>query len=162
MNSEGIDIYNDRSPSNKIRAVLYDIKTYGYSKRNPFSVGKVEKRMSDYAQRNGIELGSKNIYMSAKSITHAQRLTKQSKRLSVADYELIHFPNSRKRMKLYFDHNVDIKKRNFIYVSNKSKFVIHPNYEIKLKNGKKKVVNFITAQRLNKEERFAENRFERI
>lgn len=162
MNGEGIDIYNDRSSNNRIRAVLYDVKTYGYSKRKSFSIGKVEKRMSDYAHRNGIALGSNNVYMSVKSLAHAQRLTKQSKRLSVTDYELIHFPKSRKKMKLYFDNNIDQKKRNFVYVSSKSKFIIHPNYEIKLKNGKKKVVNFITAQRLNKDERFDKSRFDEI
>ncbi len=118
--------------------------------------------MSDYAHRNGIALGSNNVYMSVKSLAHAQRLTKQSKRLSVTDYELIHFPKSRKKMKLYFDNNIDQKKRNFVYVSSKSKFIIHPNYEIKLKNGKKKVVNFITAQRLNKDERFDKSRFDEI
>ncbi len=31
---------------------------------------------------------------------------------------------------------------------------VSPNYEVKLKNGKTKVVNFITAQKLNKNERF--------
>lgn len=162
MNSEGIDIYKDRSSGNKIRDILLDIKFYGYSKRKPFTIGKVEKRMSDYAKRNGINLGSKSIYMSAKSLAHSKRLTKQAKKLSVADYELINFPKARKRMQLYFDNNTDTKKRNFVYVSNKSKFIIHPNYEMKLKNGKTKVVNFITAQRLNKNERFDDNRFDKI
>ena len=162
MNSEGIDIYKDRSSGNKIRAVLLDFKMYGYSKRKPFTIGKVEKRMSDYAQQNGIILGSNSIYMSVKSLTHSQRLSKQAKKLSVADYELINFPKARKRMRLYFDNNTDRNKRNFVYVSNKSKFIIHPHYEMKLKNGKTKVVNFITAQRLDKNERFNKNRFERI
>jgi hypothetical protein len=162
MNGEGIDIYKDRSSGNKIRSVLMDLKMYGYSKRKPFTIGRVEKRMMDYAKRNGIELGSKSIYMSVKSLTHSQRPNKQSKKLSVDDYELINFPKARKRMKLYFDNNTDKKKRNFVYVSNTSKFIIHPNYEIKFKNGKTKVVNFITAQRLNKNERFDDGRFEKI
>lgn len=162
MNSEGIDIYKDRSSGNKIRAILLDFRVYGYSKRKPFTIGKVEKRMSDYAERNGIILGSKSIYMSVKSLTHSERLSKQAKKLSVADYELINFPKSRKRMRLYFDNNTDRKKRNFVYVSNKSKFIIHPNYEVKLKNGKTKVVNFITAQKMNKNERFDGSRFDRI
>ena len=184
MNSEGIDIYKDRSSGNKIRTILLDFRVYGYSKRKPFTIlplyfscratvygyskrkpftiGKVEKRMSDYAERNGIILGSKSIYMSVKSLTHSERLSKQAKKLSVADYELINFPKSRKRMRLYFDNNTDRKKRNFVYLSNKSKFIIHPNYEVKLKNGKTKVVNFITAQKLNKNERFDGSRFDRI
>ena len=161
MNGEGIDIYKDRSSGNKIRSVLMDLKMYGYSKRKPFTIGRVEKRMMDYAKRNGIELGSKSIYMSVKSLTHSQRPNKQSKKLSVDDYELINFPKARKRMKLYFDNNTDKKKRNFVYVSNTSKFIIHPNYEIKFKNGKTKVVNFITAQRLNKNEKFDGGRFEK-
>ena len=85
-----------------------------------------------------------------------------AKKLSVDDYELINFPKLRKRMRLYFDNNTDRKKRNFVYVSNKSKFVIHPNYEVKFKNGKTKIVNFITAQKPNKNERFDGSRFDRI
>lgn len=138
MNSEGIDIYIDRSSGSKIRAVLMDFKLYGYSKRKPFTIGKVEKRMSDYAKSKGVVLGTKSIYMSVKSLTHSERIFKKAKKLSVADYELISFPKARKRMKLYFDNNIDTKKRNFIYVSNKSKFVIHPNYEINSKMGKRK------------------------
>ena len=62
----------------------------------------------------------------------------------------------------YFDNNADQRRRNFVYVSNKFKFIILLNYEMKLKNGKTKVLNFITTQKLNKNERFEGNRFDRI
>ena len=49
-----------------------------------------------------------------------------------------------------------------MYVSNKFKFIILLNYEIKLKNGKTKVLNFITTQKLNKNKRFEGSRFDTI
>lgn len=62
----------------------------------------------------------------------------------------------------YFDNKADQRRRNFVYVSNKFKFIILLNYEMKLKNGKTKIVNFITTQKLNKNKRFEGNRFDRI
>ena len=36
----------------------------------------------------------------------------------------------------------------FIYTNGVSKFIVHPNYEIKISRGKVKVVNFITATKI--------------
>jgi len=49
-----------------------------------------------------------------------------------------------------------------VYVRNKFKFIILLNYEMKLRNGKTKVLNFITTQKLNKNKRFEGSRFDRI
>ena len=62
----------------------------------------------------------------------------------------------------YFDNNADQRRRNFVYVSNKFKFIILLNYEMKLKNGKTKNANFITTQKLNKNKRFEGSKFDRI
>ena len=95
--------------------------------------------MKSYAAKNGIALGSEHIFMSPKSIAHATRKSKQAKGLVVSDSELIEFPVSRRKMELYYDGEC------FIYTNRKSKFVIHPNYQMPTGRGKVRRVNFITA-----------------
>lgn len=71
----------------------------------PFSIGRVERRMADFAKDNRITLASNSVYMSVKSITHSRRKSKQEKDLIVSDNDLIGFPSSRRRMDLYYDGN---------------------------------------------------------
>ncbi|MBE6262137.1 MAG: hypothetical protein E7107_15240 [Prevotella sp.] len=49
-----------------IADVLDDINQKGFSFVQPFSIGNVELRMSQFAAVNGIVLGSDELYMSAK------------------------------------------------------------------------------------------------
>ena len=144
--------------ADKIRRVLYDIRQYGYSRLRPFSVGRVESRMRNFANVNGIEIAKGNLYMSPSAVSHAMRDSKKSKGLSVHESDLIGFPSNRKKMDLYYDR----MNRNFIYADSQSKYVIHPNYEMKTKGGKVKRVNFITAQKLNKNEVFDKVRFKKV
>ncbi len=51
--------------------------------------------------------------------------------------------NHLKRMKLYYDN----KKRNFVYSDGKNKYIIHPNYKLKIRRNTKTKVNFLTASR---------------
>lgn len=71
----------------------------------PFSIGRVERRMADFAKDNGITLASNSVYMSVKSITHSRRKSKQEKDLIVSDNDLIGFHSSRRRMDLCYDGN---------------------------------------------------------
>lgn len=121
----------------------------GFSRATPFKIGSVEKRMSDYAKENGIELGSRDVYMSSSAIAHATRDSKREKGLAVSDEDLAAFPSERKKMALYYDTDV----KTFLYVGGGNKYAIHPNYEIKLTGGKSRVVNFVTAQSCPKEKR---------
>ena len=125
-----------------IAIVLAEIQKEGYSKIMPFDIGEVEIRMLRYAAINGITLGSDRLYMSAKQLTHAIRQSKQGKGLAVDFMELINFPTARFKMDLYYD------KECFIYNNGTSKFIVHPNYEIKVSRGKVKVVNFITTTKI--------------
>lgn len=125
--------------------VLSDIRRQGFSRITPFKIGSVEKRMADFARRNGIELGSRDVYMSSSAIAHATRDSKRAKGLSVPDEDLTAFPSRRKKMDLYYD----TRTGNFTYTNGKSKYVVHPNYEIKMPGGRRKLVNFITASRIN-------------
>lgn len=148
MNGDGGDIYAVSSASRKIRKVLDDIKVLGHSKVSPFAVGRVEKRMADYARANGITLGSKSIYMGAKSLAHATRGLKVKRGIRVSDVDLVSFPQRKSSMSLYYDTTT----KNFTYTNGSVKYVLHPNYKIKLKSGKTRVVNFITASKTDGKE----------
>ena len=86
-----------------IAAVLDDIREKGYSSIQPFSVGKVELRMIQFAQVNNITLASDELYMSAKQLQHCMRASKGAKGLVVDDNDLIAFPQNRFQMDLYYD-----------------------------------------------------------
>ena len=89
-----------------IKLVLTDISQKGYSSVQPFSIGKVEERMMQFANSNAITLASDELYMSAKQLQHCMRASKATKGLVVADADLIGFPQNRFQMDLYFDGNV--------------------------------------------------------
>ena len=110
----------------QIMTVLADIKRQGFSRITPFKIGSVEKRMADFARRNGIELGSRDVYMSSSAIAHA---TRDSKRVKG---------------------------------DGKAKYVVHPNYEIKMRGGKRKLVNFITASKVIDKYEFRMEEYKKI
>ena len=56
-----------------IASVLADIVRKGFSSIPPFSIGKVEARMAQFAQAHAITLASDELYMSAKQLQHCMR-----------------------------------------------------------------------------------------
>ena len=118
----------DNSIESQIAAVLSDIHQMGYSSAQPFSIGKVEQRMLLFAQANAVTLASDELYMSAKQLQHCMRASKNAKGLVVDDIDLIGFPQKRFQMDLYYDGEC------FIYTDGKSKFIVHPNYMMKMRN----------------------------
>ena len=80
--------------------------------------------------------------MSAKQLQHSMRASKGAKGLVVTKEELVRFPKSRFKMDLYYDGEC------FIYTDEVSKFIIHPNYKMKVNRDNVKLVNFITATRV--------------
>jgi len=139
-----------------IAIVLTDIRVKGFSTQQPFIIGAVEERMLSFACNNGITLGCENIYMSAKQLQHSMRPSKSHKDLVVEEVELINFPQARFSMDLYYDGEC------FIYTNGRSKFIIHPNYEIKIDRDKYKIVNFITATKSKDKKEFNGKRFIKI
>lgn len=135
------------TPEEKIISAIAATASGMRLSKEPFAVGEVEKRMSDFAQANGIELGDSNLSMSPFQIQHALRDTKQQAGIAVDPEELVAFPSTYKQMDLYYDS----RKQNFLYVSGRSKFAIEPNHSVK-KYGRR--VNFITASRLSGGETF--------
>jgi len=122
-----------------IGTILTDIRLKGFSVIQPFSIGPVEKRMMQFAAINGILLASDELYMSSKQLQHSMRASKGAKGLIVPDSELIGFPKNRFAMDLYYDGEC------FIYTNGLSKFIVHPNYKVKISREVVKLVNFITA-----------------
>ena len=125
-----------------IATVLSDIQQKGYSSIQPFDIGEVEERMMLFAQANGVTLGSDRLYMSAKQLQHCMRASKLAKGLVVSPDDLILFPANRFQMELYYDGEC------FIYTDGQSKFIVHPNYKMKVSRDVVKLVNFITATRI--------------
>lgn len=139
-----------------IAAVLEDINQKGFSSVMPFSIGSVENRMLQFAETNGIELASNELYMSAKQLQHSMRASKNTKGLVVDASELIAFPQSRFTMELYYDGEC------FIYTDGRSKFIVHPNYKMKINRDLVAKVNFITATRRTDKKEFNGKRYVKI
>ena len=139
-----------------IKSVLTDINQKGYSSVQPFSIGKVEERMIQFAQTNAITLASDELYMSAKLLQHCMRASKAMKGLVVTDADLIGFPQNRFQMDLYYDGEC------FIYTDGQSKFIVHPNYQMKVSREIVKMVNFITATRRTDKKEFNGKRYIKI
>lgn len=140
----------------KIRSVLSDIRQKGFSSIQPFSIGKVELRMMHFAQINAITLASDELYMSAKQLQHSMRPSKEAKGLVVDDADLVGFPKNRFQMDIYYDGEC------FIYTDGISKFIVHPNYQMKVNREIVKLVNFITATRRTDKKEFNGKRYIKI
>ena len=139
-----------------IATVLSDIQQKGYSSIQPFDIGEVEGRMMQFAEANSITLGSDRLYISAKQLQHCMRASKDAKGLVVSPDELIRFPQERYQMDLYYDGEC------FIYTNSVSKFIVHPNYKIKVNREIVKLVNFITATRRIDKKEFNGKRYIKI
>jgi hypothetical protein len=140
----------------KIIEVLSDIRQKGYSSVQPFSIGKVEERMELFAQANTVTLASDELYMSAKQLQHSMRASKGAKGLVVDDADLIGFPKNRFQMDIYYDGEC------FIYTDGTSKFIVHPNYQMKVSREVVKLVNFITATKRTDKKDFNGKRYIKI
>ena len=139
-----------------IATILNDIRQKGFSSVMPFSIGSVEIRMSQFADANGIELANDELYMSAKQLQHSMRASKNAKGLVVDASELIAFPQSRFSMDLYYDGEC------FIYTNGQSKFIIHPNYKMKVSRELVTRVNFITATKVKDPAEFTLPKYRKI
>ena len=142
-----------KSVEELIAMVLDEIRQKGYSSVRPFSIGKVEERMILYAQAT---LASDELYMSAKQLQHCMRTSKATKGLVVENIELISFPSNRFQMDLYYDGEC------FIYTNAQSKFIVHPNYKMKISRELVAQVNFITATKIKDPAEFTLPKYKKI
>ena len=147
---------SENTIESQIASVLSDIHQKGYSSVQPFAIGKVEVRMMQFAQTNAITLASDDLYMSAKQLQHCMRASKGAKGLVVDDADLIGFPQNRFQMDLYYDGEC------FIYTDGTSKFIVHPNYKMKVSRELVANVNFITATRVKDPAEFTLPKYRKI
>ena len=129
----------EKNASKIIRNIFVDIEKCGYSRQKPFIIGAVEDRMRKYAEENSIELGSSDVYMSSHSLSHSEREHKVKIGKAVLKEDIIAFPMTRHKMDMSYDGEA------FIFTDGKAKYVIHPNYAIKIDRKREKKVVFITA-----------------
>jgi len=147
---------SEKTIESQIADVLNDIHQKGFSSVQPFSIGKVEERMMQFAQTNSVTLASDELYMSAKQLQHCMRASKGAKGLVVDDATLTNFPRNRFQLDLYYDGEC------FIYTDGLSKFIVHPNYQMKVSREVVKLVNFITATRRTDKKEFNGKRYIKI
>ena len=112
--------------------------------------------MMQFAHTNAIILASDELYMSAKQLQHCMRASKATKGLVVTDADLIGFPQNRYKMDLYYDGEC------FIYTDGLSKFIIHPNYKMKISRELVAQVNFITATKVKDPAEFTLPKYRKI
>ena len=112
--------------------------------------------MMQFARANSVILASDELYMSAKQLQHCMRASKGVKGLVVDDADLMDFPQNRFHMELYYDGEC------FIYTDGQSKFIIHPNYKMKISREVVKQVNFITATKVKDPMEFTLPKYHKI
>ena len=112
--------------------------------------------MMQFGQITGVTLASDELYMSAKQLQHSMRASKEAKGLVVDDADLIGFPQNRFQMDLYYDGEC------FIYTDGASKFIVHPNYKMKISRELVAQVNFITATKIKDPAEFTLPKYRKI
>lgn len=132
----------------KVIDMLHDITHLGYSKGKDFAVGRLENRMKNFARDNNIEIAGDSLYMGPKSLAHSQRKSKTKVGLAVQPQDIVSFIRDRRKMDLFWDGEC------FIYTDYVNKFIIHPNYELKINRRKSRKVSYITAGKVTNPEQF--------
>lgn len=150
----GLRLQKPNKASKRIAKMFDEVDKNGYTRDEPFSIGKVDAAVRRFAASRGIPLGDGDIYISPKFIAHALRESKGDKR--VARSQIINFPTTKRYMHVYYDGEA------FIYTDYNIKFIIKPNYRVKTHSGPKRVTNMITAGAVTSREEFELKKYERI
>lgn len=140
----------------KVRNMLIEIRMNGFARGKDFAVGRVEPRMAEFADNNGITLASKSIYMGPKSLFHSKRPSKEAVGKAVRSDKIIDFIRDRRKMDLYWDGEC------FIYTDYDNKFIINPNYKLKINRRRVRKVSYITAGKVDVEEKFDVGKYTKI
>lgn len=111
----------------------------------PLDIGSVSSAIIDYADRNHIDLESHDLYITTKAIEHTLREGKVAKGIAVEVAELVDFVKNRDDYAVYYDPAMG----DFIYATSKAKFIVRPNYKMKINKEKKSVFNYISATRIS-------------
>jgi hypothetical protein len=123
--------------SQRIKGVYAEIKKNGYTRTQPFSIGSIGEDVKRFAKARGITLASRDIYVNARFLSHSQRPSKGAKRVTKKD--ITDFPVTKRRMSKYWDGSA------FVFTDYKIKFIVNPNYELKINRKTKVKVCLVTA-----------------
>lgn len=115
------------------------------SQVSPMNIGSIPKSIKSYALRNNIKLGSDSMYMTTKGIEHSIREKKVERGAAVTKEEIADFIKNKSSMAQFYDK----KKGDFVFATATAKFIVTPNYELKIDKKKTKVVNYITATKIS-------------
>jgi len=150
----GLKTARPNKASARIKAVFAAQEKSGYYRTPSFRIGSVGADVSRFAASHGIKLASRDIYISQKFFAHSRREQKGTLRVSQKD--ISDFPARKRYMHKYYDGEI------FVYTDYKIKFIVHPNYRLKLPNGKRRVVNLITAGKVTDKNEFKQKKYEPI
>ena len=151
-------IYRKRvsKASTAIHKAYTEIARQGFTRAKPINVGRLDKDVEAWSNANGVALGGKSLYMTARGLTHARRASKIRDGVAVSVSDMVAFPKDRKKMEVFYEGG------SFVYTDRKNKFIVHPNYVIKFPSGRKSRVNFITASKVIDPNEFSNPKYKRI
>lgn len=111
----------------------------------PLNIGTISSDITDYAEKNQIDLDSHDLYITTKGIEHTLRESKELKGIAVTVDELVDFVKNRNDYAIYYDPAMG----DFIFATSKAKFIVRPNFKMKINKEKKSVFNYISATRIS-------------
>lgn len=124
--------------------MMNEIKRNGYTRQSPIQIGRIGADVERFATSNGIDLGTRQIYLSSKAISHIFREAKGILRIKPKD--LLDFPTTKNKMHKYYDGEA------FVFTDYKVKFIIKHGYTLKLRSGKKKSGKSCDSRKSNRQE----------
>ena len=110
----------------------------------PLNIGRVPSAIIEYANKNKVNLDSNDLYITTKGIEHSLRESKVSKGIAVTVDELVDFVKNRNDYAIYYDPGMG----DFIFATSKAKFIVRPNYKMKVNKEKVPTFNYISATRI--------------
>lgn len=155
-NGDAGDVHSLNSAQRKIQRWIYELHTKGFIGGKNISIGRIEPRMRKYAEDNKIQLASGHLYMGPRSVAHALRVSKIAKEIAVPEMAIVAFAKSRRNMDLFWDGE------SFIYTDYENKFIIHPNYSIKVYGHRERKVNFVTAGKVSEYDEFDNPKYKKV
>ena len=133
-----------RSAKTFIGEIIQDLRQ-GHPVGKTVLLGRLPEDVAEFITSRGINLNTKDVYISDKGIRHALRNVKQQAGKAVTEKQLNMLPDLMDTCEVYWDEFA--KNIQFITRQDKEvqKFVVNLNYKTKMQ-GEKKIVNtFITA-----------------
>ncbi len=139
------------TPEEKIRQAFAALNESRRVHIVPFSVGAVERRMSDDAHRYNIVGADGDLYFDQRTLTHTPRSSKQRDGISVSEQSMATFPTRRVQMDLYWD---SWNGGAYVYTDYKEKYIVRPNGKIRINRKEERHAYVVTGREISNREEF--------